>query len=102
MLSVVFKNTEFSSKKLGCSRATIYRWLDGQTPTLATLIKINEVFKINITLEYLHNFFSTIQQLNAEEIDKINALIEKSYIEKEDKAFLKEHFKKKYWNKNGR
>lgn len=98
MLSIVFKNTEQSSLKLNCARSTIYNWLSGKTPSLATILKINEIYNVNLSLEYVHNFFSVIAQVsNMEDLAQIQEKIQTSYLKKEDKEFLKDYFSKKWW-----
>lgn len=98
MLSVVFKNTEISAVKLNCARSTIYNWLSGKTPSLATILKINEEFDIRLTLDYVHNFFSVVSRLkDLEDLKSIDEMIKTSYLVREDKEFLKEYFSKKWW-----
>ena len=102
MLSIVFKNPELTAKKLNCSKSSIYSWLNGHTPNLATMLKIYEIYKINITLDYMYNFFTIIKHLlKLTELEEITEYITISGLSKEDKTFLKEYFKNKYWKNNG-
>lgn len=101
MLDVVFKNPELAAKRLCCGKTSIYSWLNGHTPTLSSMMKIYEVYDINISLQYMYNFFTLIQQLQRKnELEDMIEYINISSIAKEDKDFLKEYFKNKYWKNN--
>jgi len=98
MLSIIFKNTELASKRLCISRAVIYAWLGGKTPNLATMMKVYEVYEITITLEYMYNFFTLISHLQRiPELDQMIHKINISALDDDDKLFLREFFKAKYW-----
>lgn len=102
MLSVVFRNPDLASRRLGCSKSSIYSWLNGHTPNLAMMLKIHETYNINVTLDYLANFFSIIKYiLTLDDLDQITEYIKISGLSKEDKTYLQDYFKNKYWKNNG-
>lgn len=102
MLAVVFKNPELSAKKLSCSKGAIYSWLNGHTPNLSLMMKVHEVYSIPLTLSYMYNFFNVVRHaLEMRELDQTLEYIKISGLSHEDKAFLSEHFKAKYWKNNG-
>lgn len=102
MLAVVFKNPELSAKRLSCSKGAIYSWLNGHTPNLSLMMRVHEVYKIPLTLSYMYNFFNVVRHaLEVEELDGVLEYIKISALTPEDKTFLSEHFKTKYWKQNG-
>jgi transcriptional regulator with XRE-family HTH domain len=105
MLSIIFKNPELAAKKLNISQVAIYSWLKGSTPKLATMMKLYEVYEIKMTLEYMYNFFTLINSLLRIEdnLDQMLYKIDISSLDGDDKLFLKEFIKAKYWKKiNGK
>lgn len=102
MLNVIFKNPDLAAKRLGCSKSSIYSWLNGNTPNLATMLRVYEIYQLNISLDYMYNFFTIIKHiLKLHHLDEITEYITISGLSKEDKTFLKEYFKNKYWKNNG-
>lgn len=102
MLSIVFKNPDLAAKRLGCSKSSIYSWLNGHTPNLSIMLKIHDTYKINVTLDYLSNFFSIIKYLiTLDDLEDILEYIKISGLSKEDKLYLQDYFKNKYWKTNG-
>lgn len=102
MLAVVFKNPELSAKRLSCSKGAIYSWLNGHTPNLSLMMKVHEVFQIPLTLSYMYNFFNVVRHaLVMEDLNQTLEYIKISALSPEDKLFLSEHFKTKYWKNNG-
>lgn len=98
MLNVVFEKPEITAKRLGLSKTSIYSWLNGHTPTLSSMMKIYEIYDIKITLQYMYDFFTLIQNLlKMDDLDEMIERINISALYKEDKEFLKEYFKKRYW-----
>ena len=99
MLAPIFKNTELAAKKLDISQAAIYKWLRGATPTLATMMKVYEVYEIKMTLEYMYSFFTLIGSLIKleDDLDQMLHKINISTLDSEDKLFLQEFTKAKYW-----
>jgi len=98
MLNMIFKNPELAAKKLGCSKGGIYGWLNGHTPTLSMMMKVYETYEIHISLGYMYDFFTLIKQLQKKhDLNDMLEYIKISGITKNDKAFLSEYFKKKYW-----
>lgn len=95
MMHIVFKNTQASAKKLGCSRSTIYSWLNGNTPKVKYLIRIQKNFKIQADLLYFYLFFSLAQAVKDMEYDRFVELLHISSLSAEDKRFLKDIARKK-------
>ena len=98
MLSVVFKNPDLAAKKLGCTRASIYSWLNGHTPTLASMMKVYEIYEFHMTLAYMYDFFTLIQHLlRMDSLEDMLYRIKISALDSSDKEFLGEYFKNKFW-----
>ncbi len=104
MLSVIFKNPELSAKKLNISQVAIYGWLKGATPQLSTMMKVYKVYDLKVTLAYMYDFFTLINYLLRIEndLEKMLYRIEISALDLDDKHFLKEFVKAKYWKKYGK
>jgi len=103
MLSVVFKNPELAAKRLGCSKTSIYSWLNGHTPNLSSMMKVYEVYDMHISLQYMYNFFTLVSHLLKEEdLEEMSEIINISGLTKDDKDFLKEYFKSKFWKSEGK
>ena len=102
MLSVVFVNPELAARRLNISKSTLYSWLNGQTPNVATMLKIYQIYGINLTLDYMYNFFTMVKHLCVlNELDELTRYITISALDRDDKAFLMDYFKNKYWKHNG-
>lgn len=102
MLSALYINPELSCKRLGIGRATLYTWMNGQMPNLSTMLKVYEVFNINLTLDYMYNFFTIVKHLNTiDNLEESQRYIKISMLDQNDKEFLMEYFKNRYWKSNG-
>ena len=101
MLSIIFINPQRSSAATRMSRASLYRWLQGTSPSLDKLAKLCCHYDIDITLNYAEHFSFIAKQLSrTKELNKLIDILDSSKLDSEDRKFLKEYYTNSIYKQN--
>lgn len=95
MFEPVYCNIERASLRLGVSKKTLYAWLSNDRIFLDKIALINEVYKINPTLSYIHAFFSSgARCAQVDQLDDLHDVINPSIDDKDRSILLQYHQKR--------